>query len=158
MAGGPLLASYLHAIFLRDVETYETLSAAINTLNPAIFPNNGPEAILGIQCPDTALRSDTLEGISSQIEYNYKESYFGGPAVVQLMIPCAEWKMTSKETFEGPFTGVRTRNPVLFVSSPLDPATPMVSAWNMSGGFEGSVVLQQNGIGVSFDFPFCADC
>ena len=38
----------------------------------------------------------------------------------------------------------------MFVGGPFDPVTPLISAYNMSTGFEGSVVLQHNGYGVSY--------
>jgi len=51
---------------------------------------------------------------------------------------------------------VRTKNPVLLVGQTYDPVTPMASARNISAGFEGSVVLEVMGFGVSTDciFPF----
>jgi len=43
---------------------------------------------------------------------------------------------------------------MLFVGNSFDPATPLVSAVNASAGFEGSVVLVQNGYGhCSFGQP-----
>jgi hypothetical protein len=145
----PILAAYVNAIMERDWTTYETIVEGLATPSTPIFPNNGPEALYGIQCPDTELRFDNQEDIQPLVDYNYNESYFGGVQPVQLMALCLQWKMRSKETFTGPFNNIKTKNPILFVSSPLDPATPMASARNMSQGFEGSVILQQNGIGVS---------
>ncbi|KAF2165669.1 hypothetical protein M409DRAFT_23959 [Zasmidium cellare ATCC 36951] len=42
---------------------------------------------------------------------------------------------------------ILTRNPVLFIGNSVDPTTPLVSAWNVSAGFRGSVVLRQDGVG-----------
>jgi hypothetical protein len=148
MGAGRLLAVYLNAIIERNATVYERILAALNQPSSPIYPNYGQEALYGIQCPDIELRSASLEGIEPLVSYNYNESYYGGPAVVSLMVACAQWKMRSKETFTGPFQ-VQTKNPILFVSSPFDPATPMASARNMSEQFTGSALLQQNGIGVS---------
>jgi len=148
---GSLLSLYLNAILERDWVTYQKIlaSLAAPAPKPPTFPNNGPEAPYGIQCPDTELRFDNLEDIQPLVDFVYNESYFAGTQTIPLMIFCLRWKMRSKETFKGPFSNIKTKNPILFVSSPLDPATPMESARNTSQGFEGSVILQQNGIGVS---------
>jgi len=47
---------------------------------------------------------------------------------------------------------VKTKNPVLLIGSTYDPVTPIASAHNVSAGFEGSVVLERGGFGVSFHF------
>jgi len=150
MVMGQNLSIYLNSIMERNLTAYQPFAALdlSKESDSTIFPNYGQEAIYGIECPDTELRSDSLEGVQSLVNYNYNESYYGGTQPIGLLIVCAQWKMRSKETFTGPFQ-VRTKNPILFVSSPLDPATPMASARNMSQGFEGSTLLQQNGIGVS---------
>jgi hypothetical protein len=50
---------------------------------------------------------------------------------------------------EGPFGG-DTKNPILFVSNTLDPATPMINGQTWSPRFKGSELLVIEGVGVSF--------
>ncbi|KOS22357.1 Tripeptidyl aminopeptidase [Escovopsis weberi] len=145
------LAAYLDAVLARNATAYK-LALAINDpgfdpAKPPLYPNNGPEALYGIQCPDTILRPAGLPDFRpAVVRHQYAQSYFAGPPVVALAAACVQWRMRSRESFAGPFKAT-TRTPLLLISSPLDPATPMVSANNMTLGFDGSVVLQQNGIG-----------
>ena len=57
--------------------------------------------------------------------------------------------MSAKERYTGGFSDIKTKNPLLFVGNTYDPLTPFVSAQNASAAFEGSVVLQHDGYGVS---------
>lgn len=148
------MAFYLDAIMQRNLTAYELVTALITTPSQPIYPNLGPEAAWGIQCPDVALRTDELSTFDPIFETWY-ESKTSGQILFALSGLCARWKMRSKETYNGLFN-TTTKNPILFISSPYDPATPMVSARNMSAGFEGSVVLQHNHIGVSF--AICPPC
>ena len=67
-------------------------------------------------------------------------------------MPCARWPLPgARERYDGDFR-VKTKNPVLVVSAVWDPVTPLVSAKNVSSGFEGSVLLQRDGFGVSTYF------
>ncbi|GJE87210.1 alpha/beta hydrolase [Phanerochaete sordida] len=59
---------------------------------------------------------------------------------------CAQWPIKAKDVFNGSFTQ-NTSNPILLITNTHDPVTPMVGALNMSSGFAGSVVLQQNSTG-----------
>ncbi|EKM52549.1 uncharacterized protein PHACADRAFT_126443 [Phanerochaete carnosa HHB-10118-sp] len=59
---------------------------------------------------------------------------------------CTGWPLRGKDVFNGSFT-TNTSNPLLFISNTLDPVTPITSGRNMSSGFAGSVLLQQNSTG-----------
>lgn len=48
----------------------------------------------------------------------------------------------------GPFGG-DTKNPILFVSNTLDPATPIINSQTWAPLFKGSGILTIEGIGVS---------
>lgn len=54
--------------------------------------------------------------------------------------------MPAQEQYHGDFQ-VKTSKPLLFVGNTGDPVTPIIGAWNMSSGFEGSVVLEHCGFG-----------
>lgn len=56
--------------------------------------------------------------------------------------------MKGKEQYTGDYKA-KTKNPILIIGSLYDLRTPLVSAKNASAGFEGSVVLQHNGLGLS---------
>ncbi|KAI1099023.1 TAP-like protein-domain-containing protein [Jackrogersella minutella] len=105
------------------------------------------QAILGIRCGDKKLRSDKLADLEPDFEkYRRSSSWFWDWAWGYYVMPCAQWKFEAKERYEGDFR-VNTSYPVLFVGNTYDPVTPLVSARNMSSGFEGSVVLTHNGHG-----------
>ncbi|GJE95989.1 alpha/beta hydrolase [Phanerochaete sordida] len=59
---------------------------------------------------------------------------------------CNGWKMRSRDTFNGSFI-TNTSTPILMISNTYDPVCPLASARNMSAGFGGSVLLQQNSTG-----------
>lgn len=75
MASPRLLSVYLNAIMEKNVTAYVESLAVLSDTGFLIYLNYGPEAIIGIQCPDINLRSDSIEGVQSIIEYNYRESY-----------------------------------------------------------------------------------
>lgn len=77
-------------------------------------------------------------------------SEVSGAIVVKDLVACAGNGVRPKWAFDGPFDGIRTSFPVLFVANAADNITPLASARNNSAGFEGSVVLIQNSYGVGF--------
>jgi hypothetical protein len=114
----------------------------------AIAPGN-PDAIFGIKGSDTIPRYTELAGVMPDIEYMAQTSrLFWGitPAYATLV---AQWPFEAKERYTGDFN-VKTRNPILFVGNTWDAATPAASARNMSASFEGSVMFEQHGFGVSY--------
>ena len=109
------------------------------------------DATLGIQCGDTTLRSNNLTEIRPLVDAAVDSSRIAGEIFASSLEPlgCAPWRFVAKERYSGNFQA-QTKNPILLVGGPFDPITPLVSAYNTSAGFEGSVVLQHNGYGVSF--------
>jgi len=107
------------------------------------------EAILGIRCGDKIPRASSLVELDP-IEEQFHETskWFPGFGRGWYVYACAQWPFEAKERYEGDFH-VKTKNPILFIGNTYDPITPLRSAQNMSSGFEGSVVLQHNGFGVS---------
>lgn len=75
-----------------------------------------------------------------------KDSRTIGDYWAGLRLGCAGWTPEAKWRLNGPYTG-NTSHPLLFVSTKLDPVTPLKSAQRMSQKFPESVVLQQNSEG-----------
>lgn len=107
------------------------------------------QAVLGIRCGDKL-----ASGFEADYD-NFVEMYnrnlemsplWGDGAAGTLVATCAHWKAPAKEVYKGDFK-VKTKNPLLWLGSPFDPVTPLASAVNMSSGFDGSVVVQHNGLG-----------
>jgi hypothetical protein len=72
---------------------------------------------------------------------------FGDVATVTIST-CAQWDFEAKERYGGDFR-VKTSFPPLIIGNTWDPVTPLKSARNVTALFEGSVLLQHNGHGVS---------
>lgn len=102
---------------------------------------------MGIRCGDKIPREDKLSDLD-EVDEAFRETseYFPGFGVGYYVYACAQWGFEAKERYEGDFQ-VRTSSPLLFIGNTYDPVTPLASARNMSAGFEGSVVLQQDGFG-----------
>lgn len=104
-------------------------------------------ALHSIRCVDKDHRSDSFEEYVAANEKLHNISRFYGDLTSALAANCARWKLEPKERYEGDFN-VKTKNPVLFVNNKYDAHTPVISAYNASSTFEGSVVLEINGYGV----------
>lgn len=105
------------------------------------------QSTMGIHCLDRSARAGTLEKLMPALEKlaNVSRVLDGIPG--SITIPCAQWKLHPKERYEGDFQ-VKPKNPVLLIGNTWDGLTPLRSAYNVSSGFEGSVVLEVNGYGV----------
>ena len=115
-------------------------------------PGFEDESLQGIRCGDKWKRASGIEDVIPEIEQAANISWIGGNAAFDhsmYTMPCARWRLDAKERYMGDFR-VKTKNPVLLVGSTYDPVTPLVSAHNISDGFEGSVVLERGGFGVSY--------
>ena len=120
---------------------YDGLSAGVSV--------GDNDSIMGIKCSDTFLRADSIEGILPDVEHMLQTSELFAPLLASIAAQCANWPWAAKERYGGPWEGIKTKNPVLWFGNTYDPATPLASAKNMSTGFEGSVVVEQHGFGVS---------
>lgn len=140
-----LIAPYILILLTR--ENLESLATIYIELTNSITPSN-PDALLGIKGGDTFPRYDSLADVLPTIDYmKQTTSLFWGLTTIHATM-YAQWPFEAKERYDGDFN-VSTPNPVLFVGNTYDPATPLASAYNMSATFEGSVVLEQHGFGVS---------
>lgn len=111
------------------------------------------ESLLGIQCSDKTVRTSSLTRALPAIHDVWSLSYMGGDANDAKTSICAQWKFQAKERYTGDFR-VKTATPVLLVGNTFDPVTPLASAYNVSWGLEGSVVLEQHGYGVRLPNTF----
>lgn len=176
IAVGDTVVTYstITAAYYAIVKTPNDLTAATEMLNNLINRENltavaeyftgqyegvqmGNEALWAIKCGDTTARSSDLEGIMGAVEYALESSpSFGAIQPVSGAL-CAQWPFKPKERYTGDFH-TRTPNPVLFVGNTYDAATAIGSAYKMSERFEGSIVLEQKGFGVSSpSLPFLLD-
>ncbi|KAH8651203.1 peptidase S33, tripeptidyl-peptidase [Xylariales sp. PMI_506] len=103
-------------------------------------------SVMAIHCSDRAARAGTLGEFLPALEELYSISSIYGDGTDLINFHCAQWKIEPKERYEGGFD-VATPNPVLFIGNTWDPYTPLVSAYNVSAGFNGSVVLEVQGYG-----------
>lgn len=106
------------------------------------------EAGIGIKCSDILAHAESLDDVLPDVKARSEMSRLAGDIADVSALQCARWRMPAKERYEGDFQ-IETAHPVLLVNNQNDPITPLVSAKNMSAGFEGSVVLEQEGYGVS---------
>lgn len=106
------------------------------------------EALWAIKCGDTTARASDIDGIMDSVEYALESSPSFGAIQPVSGAMCAQWPFEPKERYTGDFR-TKTPNPVLFVGNTYDAATAIGSAYGMSERFEGSVVLEQKGFGVS---------
>ncbi|KAK3329946.1 TAP-like protein-domain-containing protein [Apodospora peruviana] len=70
-----------------------------------------------------------------------------GSVQISFRLSCVDRSVRPKWRFDGPFTGINTSHPILFVANIADNVTPLISARNNSEGFPGSRVLVQNSYG-----------
>lgn len=142
----PIFAAFLDSLFTGDLAKG---TEAVNTLVSGSLLSPTDESAYGIQCSDKFVRSDSLEGVMPAIEEVGDYSKYLGDVMPALFMLCAQWPLEAKERYAGGFEDVKTENPVFFIGNSFDPATPLRSAHNMSAGFDGSVVLEHGGHGVS---------
>jgi hypothetical protein len=105
------------------------------------------EAEFGIKCSDKISRTSHLADVLPEVEARHQLSRIAGDTADSVTMACAQWKFEAKERYAGDFQ-VRTKKPLLVIGNTYDPVTPLVSARNVSEGFEGSVLLQHDGYGV----------
>jgi pimeloyl-ACP methyl ester carboxylesterase len=107
-------------------------------------------AISGITCGDVVQRfKGSRDNFKKWLATYEKTSKYGGDIAISLLYQCSVWTVDAREKFTGAFSGIRTKNPILFLNGQYDPVTPLLSAQNSAAGFVGARVLQSSGVGVS---------
>lgn len=142
-----LLARMIDNLMVGNLSTVPVLR---NILNLILRATTEDESLMGIRCSDKSLRASTFAEIAPVLENGRNASRVAGAGQIfgQIALPCARWRFDAKERYTGDFR-VKTKNPVFLISSTYDPVTPLASAYNVSAGFEGSVVVERKGFGVS---------
>jgi len=114
------------------------------------------DSLYGISCSDKFPRTDSLAGILPDLERMLETSELFGSQIGSIAAVCPSWPWAAKERYDGGFApgSIKTKTPILLFGNTYDPVTPLPSARNMSAAFEGSVVVEQHGFGVSSFFFF----
>ena len=126
----------------------DTATPSANASATPVPYDLGADSIQGIRCSDSLWQADSASDILEQVVYQSSVSNSFSDVSYFFTWVCAAWKLRAKEQYMGDYTA-KTRFRPLIVNGAFDVATPLVSACNASAGFEGSVVLQHGGYGVS---------
>lgn len=106
--------------------------------------------LTGITCGDVVEKNVGSEvNFKRWLDIYNSTSKYGGDLAISILYSCSVWAYDAKEKFTGPFSNIRTKNPILFVNTQYDPVTPLISAQNSAKGFVGARVLVSSGVGVS---------
>jgi hypothetical protein len=152
----PYIAAWFDAISTRNLTAYNAARTVLFAGTDAMGPTGVDSSSMGtlaIRCADSTFRADTLDEARPMVEKLHSLSYMFGDTYSSSYLMCARWRTKGKEQYTGDYKA-KTRHPLLIIGSPYDLRTPLVGAKNVSAGFEGSVVLQHNGLGVSSFLPF----
>jgi len=101
----------------------------------------------GVMCGDKLTRPRSLNEAAEAFDKLRRSSKMSGDLTYMYSYQCQHWPWRAKEIYSGNFR-VKTKNPILVLSSRFDAVTPLVSAQNVSIGLENSVLLVVNGVGV----------
>lgn len=112
-----VLAAYISAIRTGNLTLYSQITAAPAQATTKIYTPDSPDAIVGIQCADSALRVDKLQDLDPLVATLYNTSYWQGDTQLRLPLGCAGSKFHSKEIYSGPFQG-SFKHPMLLIGSP----------------------------------------
>ena len=145
------LATGLHGLFTDNT----TEAAELNQPPPPqFFTTSFSETILGIRGGDVVKGVHDSTAVQAFIQESLATSQVLGDSLPLQEIIFNQWPFQAKGAYTGDFH-VKTRNPILIVSSQYDPITPLASAYNASAAFEGSVVLEALTYGVSLSLYIC---
>ncbi|TAQ83854.1 hypothetical protein B7494_g7815 [Chlorociboria aeruginascens] len=105
------------------------------------------EWLPAVSCSDApSIYGDTYQDLKISIAELEQESFLGGEVWASTIIYCTGWPIRATWRYAGPFGGC-PKNPLLFVSNTLDPATPIKNSQKWAPQFEGSQLLTINAIG-----------
>ncbi|KAL5940404.1 hypothetical protein ACKVV1_008073 [Pyricularia oryzae] len=109
------------------------------------FGDLSPFATFAIRCSDKVQREESLDGVLAKMKPIRESSWVGGDAMDAASMICARWPFEAAERYLGDFNA-KTAIPPLVMSKTLDPVTPIVSARNVTAGFD-AVLLEIEGGG-----------
>lgn len=107
------------------------------------------EAVYGIHCADKKPGKHTFNEVLPTVSTLSNQSALMGQVGNPLSMLATQWKLEAKERYTGDFRA-KTKHPMLVIGNTYDPTTPLRSARNISESFEGSIVLEHGGYGVSY--------
>ncbi|KAI1364635.1 TAP-like protein-domain-containing protein [Xylaria arbuscula] len=105
------------------------------------------DAGIGIECADKVLRTDSFDVASAAFDQSEAASHLLGDFLVGLISTCSQWRLETRERYNGDFTEVKTRKPLLVIGNTYDSASSIKSARNITETIEGSVLLEHGGFG-----------
>ncbi|KAE8365932.1 Alpha/Beta hydrolase protein [Aspergillus caelatus] len=146
----PAVYTYILTALTRDygiVINPPQAAAAAATIPPTW--NQGANNFHGIACADSHFRANKPEDMYSLVQSQAVTGSFADAFSPQVW-PCAQWKFKAAEQFEGPYHGINTSYPILFINSPYDPVTPLSNALEASARYLGSRVVVHGGHGHGF--------
>ncbi|KAL2061477.1 hypothetical protein VTL71DRAFT_6854 [Oculimacula yallundae] len=133
-------AKALNGLLVNNQTQYLEGATELASLTAPVFTGaTGDDSPYGIHCADKKYRKGSLDDMLPDIEMLAHSSRLMGDFSPVLLSMCAQWKMESKERYEGDFQNIRTKHPVFFIGNTFDSATSIKSAFNASSGFVNSV-------------------
>ncbi|THV50899.1 hypothetical protein BGAL_0131g00040 [Botrytis galanthina] len=105
------------------------------------------EWFIGAFCGEIpSVYGKTYEELKSHIDTIEEESFLTGEIWATTLVLCSGWSITASWIFAGPFGG-DTKNPILFISNTLDPATPIGNSQRWAPRFKDAQILTIEAIG-----------
>lgn len=137
-----------------SIPKLDQICAHPNATGPQSAFNDGGQAVI---CGDGEDSTNvTLAEYQAYVSELESQSPTFGGYWSQIRFACTAWGVRPKWRFPGPFQTPehdaalvegKPAAPLLFLSSRLDPVTPLRNAWKMSKGHPGSAVVIQESIG-----------
>ena len=144
----PELMGFLALLLTGNIEALKAALGNTPLSTPTTATVASAMAAFGIHCGDRTLRESSYDKFLPEMEKLIGTSRILGDITPAISMTCAQWKMAAKEIYQGDFH-VKTKKPVLILGNTHDAFTPLASAYNLSSTFEGSVVMEIDGYGVS---------
>ncbi|ATZ58189.1 hypothetical protein BCIN_16g00410 [Botrytis cinerea B05.10] len=105
------------------------------------------EWFIGAFCGEIpSVYGKTYEELKPHIDTIEEESFLTGEIWATTLVLCSGWPITATWRFTGPFGG-DTKNPILFISNTLDPATPIGNSQKLAPRFKDAQILTIEAIG-----------
>ncbi|KAK1998048.1 hypothetical protein LX36DRAFT_577101 [Colletotrichum falcatum] len=147
-----------------DIPRLDDACSHPNSSAPPTASGDGAQAIL---CSDGKDSTNlTIADYRAYISKLESQSPTFGGYWSQIRFNCGGWRIRPKWRFTGPFTTPepdpavvegKPAAPLLFLTSRIDPVTPLRNAWKASEGHPGSAVVIQESVG-HCTMPTCSPC
>jgi pimeloyl-ACP methyl ester carboxylesterase len=148
-AAWPSLSLLVDGLLVANATRVTAGFTAITEFMPAYAQDEGlgNDSPFGIQGADKTPRVDSLEDFLPIMDEFTDMATVTGAMMAMGQMRYVQWPFAAKERYSGGFKDIKTRKPLLFVGNSFDPTTPLRSAQNMSAAFDGSAVLEHEGVG-----------